>query len=92
MKRLFHAQPLEPVLQHIGELAGRQSQTFVEWRTGDLLFLALGVDTAADEQFAEDRQITSRARLFQPANQATVRRLQLRAGVAIALGRHEGGE
>ena len=30
VKRLFHAQPLQPVFQHIGELAGRQSQAFVE--------------------------------------------------------------
>ena len=72
VKRLFQAQPLEPIFQHVREFAGRQAQPFVQGRPLDLLLLPLGIDSAAEEHFTEDRQVTSHVRLFKSADRTTV--------------------
>ncbi len=62
---LPHAQPLEPILQDIGEVARRQAESHVE-RSVLALLGALGIHASQDRDLAEDRRIASRFRRLLP--------------------------
>jgi hypothetical protein len=82
VERILHAQSLQPVLQHVGKLSRQHSQRFIQRRPFDFLPLPPGIDEPPNHQFAEDRQVSSRARLCQPLHLVPVVRQGL-PGIAV---------
>ncbi len=67
-KGVLDAQPLQPVLQNIGILSSGQSQGRVQGRPSNRLAFPSPVDSAADQQFPENRQVPLLMRLGQARN------------------------
>ena len=65
-ERLLEAEPLAPVLQHVGEVALGQAQPLVQRDPLDLLALPGAVDDPRDGQLAEDRDVAAVMPLGQP--------------------------
>ena len=71
-ERLLQAEPLEPVLQDVGELPLGQAQSLVQRHPLDLLALPAAVDEPLEAVLAEDRHVAAVAWFLQTAERATV--------------------
>jgi hypothetical protein len=91
-KNTFETEALRPVLQDVGELAGRQSQQSIQRHPLDPLTFARAVDNAADGQGAKDGAVGAGVGHGQTLAGRTSGGDDLFAAVAVAGSSDKGGE
>ena len=88
----LEGEPLDPILQHVGEVALGQPQAGIQGHPLDLLALAGAVGGAGDGQVAEDRDVAAVVRVGELAAGLAVGGRGGVAHVAVAVGSDVGGE
>ena len=84
-KRMFHAQRLSPILQHVGVFAFGQLQTSIQRHELDFLPLSRPIHDSRELKLPENRLIAAWVRLLQSCHLVSIRHGQRLAQIPVSL-------